>query len=91
MAWLAQRWDCRALIAEMAALSSVVVPKCMVIGYELSIERLKLPIPNDRHILTAAVVGHAYCTGPVLPRPPTEASWAWQVPVREASRLPAAS
>jgi predicted nucleic acid-binding protein len=35
------------------------IPDCMVTGYEPFIQCLKLPDPNDRHVLAAAIVGHA--------------------------------
>lgn len=35
------------------------IPDCMVAGYEGFVESLQLPDPNDRHVLAAAIVGHA--------------------------------
>jgi predicted nucleic acid-binding protein len=35
------------------------IPDCMVTGYEVFVDGLVLPDPNDRHILAAAIVGHA--------------------------------
>jgi predicted nucleic acid-binding protein len=35
------------------------VPDCLISGYEPFIESLELPDPNDRHVLAAAIVGHA--------------------------------
>lgn len=35
------------------------IPDCMVVGYEAFIDCLQLPDPNDRHVLAAAIVGHA--------------------------------
>ncbi len=35
------------------------IPDCMVMGYEPFIECLELPDPDDRHVLAAAIVGHA--------------------------------
>ncbi|MBB3180279.1 PIN domain-containing protein [Variovorax sp. Sphag1AA] len=35
------------------------IPDCMVEGYESFVECLQLPDPNDRHVLAAAIVGHA--------------------------------
>lgn len=32
---------------------------CLVTGYDSLIEGLRLPDPNDRHVLAAAIVGHA--------------------------------
>ena len=42
-----------------AELMNKAVPNCLVTGYEPVIERLTLPDPNDRHVLAAAIVGHA--------------------------------
>lgn len=35
------------------------IPDCLVVGYEHLIEGLKLPDGDDRHVLAAAIVGHA--------------------------------
>src|SRR6478736_2585668 len=35
------------------------VPDCVVEGYEYLINSLKLPDADDRHVLAAAIVGHA--------------------------------
>jgi len=35
------------------------IPDCMVLGYEGFIGALQLPDPDDRHVLAAAIVGHA--------------------------------
>ena len=35
------------------------IPDCMVFGYEKFIDCLDLPDPDDRHVLAAAIVGHA--------------------------------
>ena len=35
------------------------IPDCLVSGYEHLIEGLKLPDPDDRHVLAAAIAGHA--------------------------------
>lgn len=37
------------------------VPNCHVTGYEGIIPSLSLPDPDDRHVLAAAIVGHAEC------------------------------
>ena len=37
------------------------VPNCRVTGYESIIPSLSLPDPGDRHVLAAAIVGHAEC------------------------------
>lgn len=35
------------------------VPDCLIEGYEYLIDRLDLPDPDDRHVLAAAIAGHA--------------------------------
>jgi hypothetical protein len=35
------------------------VPDCLVTGYEPVIARIRLPDPNDRHVVAAALVGRA--------------------------------
>jgi len=35
------------------------VPDCLITAYEPFVESLVLPDPNDRHVLAAAIVGHA--------------------------------
>ena len=35
------------------------IPDCLVSGYEHLIEGLKLPNPDDRHVLAATITGHA--------------------------------
>ncbi|WP_238587661.1 PIN domain-containing protein [Caenimonas sp. SL110] len=35
------------------------IPDCLVTGYEHLIEGLTLPDPDDRHVLAAAIAGHA--------------------------------
>jgi predicted nucleic acid-binding protein len=35
------------------------IPDCLVTGYEHLIDGLALPDPNDRHVLAAAITGHA--------------------------------
>lgn len=37
----------------------VAIPDCLVTGYEHLIEGLHLPDPEDRHVLAAAITGHA--------------------------------
>lgn len=45
---------------EAAAMAmEAAVPDCMVTGYEHLIEGLRLPDPDDRHVLAAAIAGHA--------------------------------
>jgi predicted nucleic acid-binding protein len=42
-----------------AATMNQVIEDCLVENYEYLIESLTLPDPNDRHVLAAAIVGHA--------------------------------
>lgn len=53
---LAQRPDLRPQQLERTCqLLEQAMPDCMVTGYELIVEGLTLPDPNDRHVLAAAV------------------------------------
>jgi predicted nucleic acid-binding protein len=45
--------------AEKASRMCESIPDCIVTGYRPFIEGLKLPDPDDRHVLAAAIVGHA--------------------------------
>lgn len=42
-----------------AELMEQAIPDCLVMGYEHLIDGLKLPDPDDRHVLAAAIAGHA--------------------------------
>lgn len=53
------RPDSAEKIAETAATMCRAIPDCMVTGYEHLIDSLTLPDANDRHVLAAAIVGHA--------------------------------
>lgn len=44
--------------ASVAAMEEAI-PDCLVTGYEHLIEGLNLPDPDDRHVLAAAITGHA--------------------------------
>jgi predicted nucleic acid-binding protein len=46
-------------IARTVTLMRQAVPDCMVTGYENLIAGLELPDPGDRHVLAAAIAGHA--------------------------------
>lgn len=46
-------------ILRMAEQMQVAIPDCLIEGYEPIIQSLELPDPDDRHVLAAAVVGHA--------------------------------
>lgn len=48
-----------AKIAAAAQAMEEAIPDCLVSGYEHLIEGLKLPDPDDRHVLAAAIAGHA--------------------------------
>lgn len=51
--------DKEASIRKMALQMQTAIPDCLIRGYEPFIEGLKLPDPDDRHVLAAAIVGHA--------------------------------
>lgn len=54
--------DRPAMEAQIAAAAQAMedaIPDCLVVGYEHLIEGLKLPDGDDRHVLAAAIVGHA--------------------------------
>lgn len=54
--------DKPAMKAQIAVASQAMeeaIPDCLVTGYEHLIEGLKLPDPDDRHVLAAAIAGHA--------------------------------
>lgn len=46
-------------IEAAAEAMEVAIPDCLVAGYEHLIEGLHLPDPDDRHVLAAAIAGHA--------------------------------
>lgn len=48
-----------AQIAAAAQAMEDAIPDCLVSGYEHLIEGLNLPDPDDRHVLAAAIAGHA--------------------------------
>jgi predicted nucleic acid-binding protein len=48
-----------AQIAAAAQAMEEAIPDCLVSGYEHLIEGLSLPDPDDRHVLAAAIAGHA--------------------------------
>lgn len=48
-----------AQVAAAAQAMEEAIPDCLVSGYEHLIEGLKLPDPDDRHVLAAAITGHA--------------------------------
>ena len=46
-------------ITQIAQKMREAIPDCLVTGYESLIHSIELPDPDDRHVLAAAVVGHA--------------------------------
>ena len=46
-------------LSELVGLMNRSVPDCLVENYEGLIAGLSLPDPNDRHVLAAAIAGHA--------------------------------
>jgi predicted nucleic acid-binding protein len=46
-------------IRAAAAAMEEAIPDCLVTGYEHLIASLQLPDPDDRHVLAAAITGHA--------------------------------
>ena len=46
-------------IAAAAEAMEAAIPDCLVNGYEHLIDGLVLPDPDDRHVLAAAITGHA--------------------------------
>lgn len=46
-------------IAAAAQAMEEAIPDCLVNGYEHLIDGLTLPDPDDRHVLAAAITGHA--------------------------------
>jgi predicted nucleic acid-binding protein len=47
------------LVEQLAQRMREAVPDCLVTGYEPLVDSLQLPDADDRHVLAAAVVGHA--------------------------------
>ncbi|MHB1700872.1 MAG: PIN domain-containing protein [Acidobacteriaceae bacterium] len=56
---VANRPDIAPKIELLLGLVNQSVPDCLVENYEVLIDSLSLPDPDDRHILAAAIVGHA--------------------------------
>lgn len=53
------RPDIEARLPELVAAMNTAVPDCMVENYEPLVGSLDLPDPTDRHVLAAAIAGHA--------------------------------
>ncbi|MBI1625176.1 PIN domain-containing protein [Comamonas suwonensis] len=51
--------DKEASIRHMTLQMQTAIPDCLIRGYEPFIDGLNLPDPDDRHVLAAAIVGHA--------------------------------
>ena len=56
---LLTRPDLATRLPAVVALMNSSVPDCLVTHYEKLAESLELPDPDDRHVLAAAIVGHA--------------------------------
>lgn len=56
---LLTRPDLTTKLPAVVALMNSSVPDCLVTNYEKLAESLELPDPDDRHVLAAAIVGHA--------------------------------
>jgi predicted nucleic acid-binding protein len=56
---LARKPDLAPRMGRLIELVNQSVPDCLVENYEYLIQTLVLPDPNDRHVLAAAIVGHA--------------------------------
>lgn len=50
-----------ASVRSAAAAMESAIPDCLVTGYEHLIDGLTLPDAGDRHVLAAAITGHADC------------------------------
>ena len=55
----ANRPDIADRIGQLLKLVNASVPDCLVDNYESLIGSLELPDPDDRHVLAAAIAGHA--------------------------------
>mgnify|MGYP001254015600 CR=1 FL=1 len=56
---VANRPDIEPKIGQLVELVNQAVPDCLVENYEALIESVELPDPDDRHVLAAAIAGHA--------------------------------
>jgi len=56
---VADRPDIGPRIPELLKLVNQSVPDCLVENYDILIDQLELPDPDDRHVLAAAIAGHA--------------------------------
>ena len=53
------RPDIAGRLASLVELMNRAVPDCLIQNYEPLIDALTLPDPDDRHVLAAAITGHA--------------------------------
>ena len=53
------RPDIAIRLADVVALMNASVPDCLVVHFEALIEGIELPDRDDRHVVAAAIVGHA--------------------------------
>ncbi|MEI6114118.1 MAG: PIN domain-containing protein [Burkholderiales bacterium] len=51
--------DMNEKVSNLADCMEEAIPDCLVTGYEGLIDGMNLPDPDDRHVLAAAIVGHA--------------------------------
>ena len=56
---IADRPDIESKVGQLLELVNQAVPDCLVENYEPLIESLALPDKDDRHVLAAAIAGHA--------------------------------
>jgi len=56
---VANRPDIAPRVPELLQLVNQAVPDCLVDNYASLIDKLELPDPDDRHVLAAAIAGHA--------------------------------
>ncbi|WP_312884625.1 PIN domain-containing protein [Nocardia barduliensis] len=70
-------------LARLRTLMNDAVPDCLIYGYEPLIEGLKLPDPDDRHVLAAAIaVGAQIIVTSNLTDFPTDALEPWHIEAR---------
>jgi predicted nucleic acid-binding protein len=55
----ANRPELAGKFVQTVQLMNTAIPDCLVENYEHLIESLQLPDPDDRHVLAAAIAGHA--------------------------------
>ena len=58
---IANRPGAEASVRSAAAAMEDAIPDCLVTGYEHLIQSRTLPDAGDRHVLAAAITGHADC------------------------------